>query len=268
MLTELKVEWMKVKNYRTFWILLTITVVSIPGINYMFYNILNNSFPKGRNGQNPILGSPFAFPDAWNTVTWNASLIFIIPALLIITLITNEFTFKTHRQNVIDGWSRKKFISIKLVVVLLLSLLCTLVVILTTLGFGLIANKLGPGISIWQGSRFAVFYFVEILSYSMIALLLSILIKRSGLTIGVFFIYMLVEQVAVGIMRNSYGIKGVNYLPEEVTDMLIPVPYAKAVFLRNAASWEQHIPVYLSVAVLYLVVYCLVTGRRFLKSDL
>jgi len=268
MLSALKIEWMKVKNYRTFWILLGITLVSIPGFNYMSYNITNNSFPKGRNGQNPILGSPFSFPDVWNTVAWNASILFIIPALLIITLTTNEFTFKTHRQNVIDGWSRQRFISVKLVMVLLLSILCTLVVLLTVLGFGFIANKPGPGVSIIQGSRMVFFYFVEMLSYSMIALLMSILIRRSGLAIGVFFIYMLAEQIVVGIFGKSYHMKWVNYLPEEVTDMLLPQPYAKALFQRNAADWEHHIPVYLVLSALYLIIYCVLTSRRFVKADL
>jgi len=61
----------------------------------------------------------------------------------------------------------------------------------------------------------------------------------------------------------------VNYLPEEVTDKLIPQPYLKAILSQqDATNWESHIPVYLLVALLYLVAYCLVTGRHFLKSDL
>ena len=46
MLRLLKIEWMKVKNYRTFWILLAITTVCIPAFNYSFYDLTNNSFPK------------------------------------------------------------------------------------------------------------------------------------------------------------------------------------------------------------------------------
>lgn len=268
MLPILKIEWMKVRNYRTFWILLIITIASIPGINYAFYDLMDNSFPKGKNGKIMLLGSPFAFPDAWQTVTWNASLIFLIPALLIITLVTNEFTFKTHRQNIIDGWNRQQFITVKLIEVLMLSVLCTLVVFLTTLGFGFIANKVEPGVSIWQGSRFIVFYFIQMLSYSMIALLISILIRRSGLSIGVFFIYMLVEQVIVGIMRGRYKIQGVNYLPEEVTDRLIPFPYAKALLARDTPEWEHLLPSLVIVALLYLLLYSFITVRRFIKSDL
>jgi hypothetical protein len=103
----------------------------------------------------------------------------------------------------------------------------------------------------------------------MIAFLLAMLIKRAGLAIGAFLMYMLLEQVAVGIFRGIYKINAVNYLPEEVTDRLIPQPYAKAILTQDdAARWAHHLPVYLLVAALYLIIYCLITGRRFLKSDL
>jgi ABC-2 type transport system permease protein len=267
MLSLLRVEWMKIKNYRTFWILLAITIVSIPAFNYMFYNIMDNSFPK-MHGKS-ILGSPFAFPDVWQTVSWNASMLFLIPAILVITLTTNEFTYKTHRQNIIDGWSRRQFIGIKLTGVLLLSVLTTLVVLLTALAFGCLGNKVPAGVSAWQQSRFVLFFFVQMISYSLIAFLLAIFIKRSGLAMGIFFIYLIIEQVIVGIIRGKYNLSGANYLPEEVTDKLIPFPYAKGIITEQAgADWERHIPVYLLVAAAYVAIYCLLTSRRFEKSDL
>jgi len=260
---------MKMKNYRTFWILLSITLFSIPGFSYMLYNLMDNKFPKTK-GVQALLGSPFAFPDVWQTVSWNSSMLFVIPAILIITLNTNEFTYRTHRQNIIDGWSRGRFLGVKLIEVLLLSILTTIFVLLTALAFGYIGNKAPEGVSIWKGSRFLLFYFVQMFSYSLIAFLLSVLIKRAGLAMGVFFIYMIAEQVLVGILRNVYKIKAVDYLPEEVTDRLIPVPFIKKIITAppEALSWENHIPVYLAVAFLYICIYCLVTGRYFLKSDL
>jgi ABC-2 type transport system permease protein len=267
MLQLLKIEWMKVKNYRTFWILLAITIASIPGFNYVVYNMMDNSFPKFHGKS--ILGSPFAFPDVWQTVSWNSSLLFVIPAILIITLTTNEFTYKTHRQNIIDGWSRNQFISVKLVEVLLLSVACTLILVFTALAFGYLANKVPEGVSVWAQSRFIFFYFVQMISYSMIAFLLSMLIKRAGLAMGVFFIYMIFEEAIVGFLHNRYNITAVNYLPEEVTDKLIPLPYGKGLLNQGGLEkWESHIPYYLAVAAVYLLIYCLLTSRRFLKSDL
>lgn len=267
MLKTLRIEWLKLRNYRTFWILLGITIFSIPAFNYMLYDVMDNSFPKIRGKS--IIGSPFAFPDVWQTVGWNASMLFLIPAILIITLTTNEFTYRTHRQNIIDGWSRRQFIGIKLFEVLLLSVLTTLVAMLTTLGFGYLANKVPDGVSAWQESRFAAFYFVQMISYTMIGFLLAMFIKRAGLTIGVYFIYFIIENIIVGFFRNRYHQTWVDYLPEEVTDRLIPFPYAKRILVQqHVDTWEHHIPIWLLVGALYLLVYCLLTGRRFLKSDL
>jgi len=265
MIKLLRVEWMKVKNYRTFWILLAITVLSIPGLSYAIYNLMNNSFPKGKGGKS-MLGSPFAFPDVWQNVSWNSGWTFIIPAILIITLTTNEFTYKTHRQNIIDGWSRSQFFGVKLIELVLLSLLSTIVVLLTALAFGFIGNKVPEGVSIWRESRFIPFYFVQMISYSMIAFLLAMLIKRAGLAIGAFLMYKLVEKIVVGISQGGYKSHVMDYLPEEVTNLLVPQSYIKGI--TDPAKWEHQLPVYLLIAAVYLIIYCLVTGRRFLKSDL
>ncbi|HWB90224.1 MAG TPA: ABC transporter permease, partial [Puia sp.] len=255
MLHLLRIEWLKVKSYRTFWVLLAITVLSIPGINYMLYSVMDNSFPKVKGKS--VLGSPFAFPDAWQTVSWNSSLLFIIPAILIITLTTNEYTFKTHRQNIIDGWSRIEFISVKLFELLLLSIGCTAVVFLTAFIFGAWVNKAPDGVGMWQDCRFVFFYFVQMLSYSTIAFVMTILIKRAGLSIAAFLAYMLVENIIVGIGHNLYKFRGVDYLPEEVTDRLIPQPYFKMIMPHDEKLYfEHHLPYYLAIAGVYLIVYC------------
>jgi hypothetical protein len=176
MMHLLKIEWLKVKNYRTFWILLLISVVTIPAFNYVIYDLMNNSFPKV-NGKS-LLGSPFAFPDVWQTVTWNSSLLLLMPAILIITLITNEFTFKTHRQNIIDGLSRMQFINVKLVEILLISIFLTIIVFLTSLAFGYYGNTPKAGVSLFKDVRFTGYFFVQMISYSMIALLIGMFVKR------------------------------------------------------------------------------------------
>ncbi|MDP4147838.1 MAG: ABC transporter permease [Bacteroidota bacterium] len=268
MRTTLQIEWMKVRNYRTFWILLAITIVSIPGFNYMFYDIFDNKFPKMRGKS--IFGSPFAFPDVWQTVSWNAGgVLFLIPAILIITLTTNEFTYRTHRQNVIDGWSRGQFVGVKMLEILLLSIFTTLIVGLTALAFGRLGNKVPADVSIWQGSHFVAAYFVQMLAYSLIAFMMAMFIRRAGLAMGVFFVYLIIENIVVAVCRNRYHAVWVDYLPEEVTDLLIPQPYAKAIITQQGASrWESHVPVYLAVAAAYLLIFCIVSSRRFLKSDL
>jgi ABC-2 type transport system permease protein len=264
MLPLLRIEWMKIKNYRTFWILLGIVVLAIPGVNYAVFGIVRTVTANGKGGGGPVI-NPFGFPDGWHTICYASSMLFIMQAILIITLTTNEFTFKTHRQNIIDGWSRGSFIGVKLIGVVMLSILSTLVVGLTVLGFGYFTGKAGANVSIWQGSRFLFFYFVQVISYSMIAFVIAVLIKRSGLAIGLFLIYMIVEQVVMGILTNFMHFTPAQYLPEETTDRLIPFP---GVHLMSQVEWEHRIPGYLIVAAIYLIIYCVATSRYFLKSDL
>jgi ABC-2 type transport system permease protein len=264
MLSLLRIEWMKLKNYRTFWILLGITVLAIPGVNYAVYGIVGVVTSKEQGGGGPIV-NPFGFPDGWHTICYASSMLFIMQAILIITLTTNEFTFRTHRQNIIDGWSRGSFIGVKLVGIVLLSILSTLIVMLTVLGFGYFTTHGATQVSVWQGSRFLFFYFVQVISYSMIAFVIAVLIKRSGLAIGLFLIYMIVEQVAMGILTRLLHFSPAQYLPEETTDRLIPFP---GLHLMTQTEWEHRIPSYLIVAAIYLIVYCVVTSRYFLRSDL
>ncbi|HTR28166.1 MAG TPA: hypothetical protein VMH27_02790, partial [Puia sp.] len=99
----------------------------------------------------------------------------------------------------------------------------------------------------------------------MIAFVISVLIKRSGLAIGLFLIYMVVEQVIMGVLTNLYHFTPAQYLPEETTDRLIPFP---GVQLMSQAEWEHRIPGYLIAAGIYLIIYYVLTTRYFLRSDL
>ena len=53
-LHTLRMEWLKLKYYRTFWILLAVIVVCIPAFNYVIYDFTDNNIPK-INGQS-LLG--------------------------------------------------------------------------------------------------------------------------------------------------------------------------------------------------------------------
>lgn len=266
-LNTIRVEWLKVKNYRTFWILLGVITVCIPAFNYVIFDLTDNSFPK-MNGQN-ILGNPFSFPNVWSTVPYNAGILIFIPVILIITLFTNEYSFRTHRQNVIDGWSRWQFIQIKITEIFLLNLFVTCIVVLTCLYFGFLTRTSLQPKAGWEQYRFILFFFVEMLDYSLIAVLISMLIQRAGLAMGIFFLYMIVEQFVVSLGRNKYKQTWVDYLPEEVSDRLIPQPFARKIIAPgNNEVWQKHIPLYLSVAVIYILVYIIFISWRFRKSDL
>jgi hypothetical protein len=80
---------------------------------------------------------------------------------------------------------------------------------------------------------------------------------------------MIVEQFVVSLGRNKFKVVWVDYLPEEVSDRLIPQPFTrKIVSPENYALWEKHVPLYLSLAVGYIIIYIVFISWRFRNTDL
>lgn len=261
----LKIEWLKIKGYKTFWILATLFMVSITGINYFVY-YLKQGLSQGSAQANALIGSPFNFPNVWHTVAYFSSFVLFIPGLMIITSITNEYTYKTHRQNIIDGWSRQQFINVKIAQIVIVSIFATVFVLLTSYVFGLISGSAFSAEKI----EFAGYFFIQALSYCMFALVLSILIKRSGLSIGIFFLYsFIIENVLGAILNNVGGVRSNNgpgdYLPLNTVDNLIPFPlFRNIVRLGTPPS----LYVLLGLSAVYLVIYYYVSARKFQTQDL
>ena len=139
MKTLIKAEWLKMRKYIPFWLMLAIIMISFPGINYMFHGEYKEIMARKDAGGDilqMLVGNPFAFPEAWHTVAFFSSIFIFIPAILVIMFITNEYTFKPQRQNVIDGWSRNQFMWSKFIDVLMISLLVTMLYTIVTLLIG------------------------------------------------------------------------------------------------------------------------------------
>lgn len=264
MLQLLKVEWMKVRYYRTFWVLSILYLVSIFGVNYITYQIQASRPKKADVAINFLLGNPpFQFPDVWHTVSYMSSFLLFIPGLLMIISFTNEYSYKTHRQNIIDGWSRKEFILVKMALALVIAIVSTIAVFITAFLFGVFEGN--SNIS-FDKVEFIGYFFVQALSYSAVALLFGLLFKRSGIAIGVFFLYVVVlENVLAGLMNRYLNNSG-RFLPIETTDNLIPFPFFKAMVNQFRATTDPVLLLVISAA--YLGLYFFICLRRFETDDL
>ena len=181
MLTLLRTEWLKMKKYNAFWWILGLTALSYPGINYMFYmvydNLINNPSQAGQVAK-MVIGNPFTFPEAWHTVTYFSSIFVFIPAVTIIMFISNEYSYRTHRQNIIDGWSRNQFITSKLIDVLIvtfiITLLCTIVALVT--GF---TNQERLLTDNWSMAYYIGLFALQTFSQLSLAFLIGFLVRKS-----------------------------------------------------------------------------------------
>jgi ABC-2 type transport system permease protein len=261
MLHLLKIEWLKIKNYRAFWVFAILYLVSIFVVTYIGWYIEQRT--KAEIPQTSmILGYSFGFPKVWQTVGWLSSWLLYFPGMIIIMLMVNEFNFKTHRQNIIDGWSRQQFIGVKIAMVIIFSLLITLINVITSLIFGSISY----GHFSMDGTAYILYIFIQALAYLFFALMLAVIFRRSGLAIIIFFLYGIIfEWVITGLVTFNFHLAPAGYfLPLQASDVLIPIPFGKKVFYPDSPSTSI-----LIIAVLaYITAYIFFARKKFLIDDL
>ncbi|MEJ7587220.1 MAG: hypothetical protein WKI04_06630 [Ferruginibacter sp.] len=274
MLTLLKIEWLKIKNYVAFIILSSFFALGVVTVNYVVFLVNRDMISKA--GPANMIGtfSPYDFDKTWQTTSYASGWLLLLPALLLIILVTNEFTYRTHRQNIIDGWSRQQFIHVKCVMALLLAIFSTVLVFITALIFGWAS---GSPFSTYGISHIG-FFFIKALTYNMVALLISVLIRRTGFAIGIFFIYMglenfisqLLDVWSIKLRRDSaidLGSMG-DYLPMNAADGLLTFPDNPLKGLAKGVMPTDYTSVVMILAAAYLVLFYWWSNNRMLKTDL
>lgn len=233
MLRILKIDLQKLFNYRTFWVLMALYSVLIISIPASVMEFLKWIKMKGADfdGFDPLKIPVLYFPDIWQNITYVYVFLKIFLAILIIISVSNEFSYKTIRQNVIDGFSRWDFVQSKLLTILLLSLYSTALVFVTGLLTGLIYSPSYEFSDIFEGISFVFAYFLDILSYMVFAFLLTVLIKRSGLTIALLILYIPIEYTMTANLPDSIAFLS-EYFPMHAINNLIEVPFPKYVFME------------------------------------
>lgn len=264
-------EWLKMRKYKAFWWIMSLTALSYPGIIYIFfkgYEDLINRPSESAQFVKIALGNPFSFPEAWHTIAFAASCFVFIPAVMVIMLMSNEYSFRTHRQNIIDGWSRKQFVTSKLIDVAIISLIIT--ILYAVVAFMIGASNDNRLINhTWDQVYYIGLFGLQTFAQLSIAFLIGFLIKKAFLALGVFLFYFIIlENIMVGVM-SYYDIMIYKYLPVEISDRIIPVP---AFWGRiDQAAYDSSIdaiPKYIILTILLTSFVWLICYRVNSKRDL
>ena len=175
-----------------------------------------------------LLGNPFAFPQSFHTTAYLSSFFTFIPAIVVIMLITNEYMFKTHRQNIIDGWKKSTFIWGKFISVVLITLIVTLFYLVVASIIGTIATPDVDQTKLFEKAHYIGLFSLQVFCQLSIAFLLGLLIRKAFIAYGIFIFYsFILENILSGIFKlksKKWGIDYGHYLPFEISDRLIPLP--------------------------------------------
>jgi len=261
----LAIEWLKIKKYRTFWVLMGLFLVLLPLWNYMISTGMIHMGGGGKNGIN-FLSTAYSFPEIWGNLGFWGSIFITFMSILVIIITTNEFEFKTNRQNVIDGWTRMEFFHGKVLMVIVFSIIVTAYVFVLGAIFGRVSSGSFNGLFNQIGGL--GYFFVLSLDYMGFALLIGLLVRRSGLAIGLFLLYSLIIENILRFTINHYSDKPWgNLLMLQTTDELLPFPLMKMARNMMAGGPSISDTVYVSVALGWCLVYYFICRAVLLRKD-
>ena len=209
-----------------------------------------------------LLDAPFVFPKVWHAAAWTGGMFFVLIGMLFILLITNEVQYRTHRQNIIDGWSRMDFLKAKFTIMVFFVLVSTLLVFIMGLIVG--SQFSASAVNMFEGVHFVGYFALMATLYLMLAFLVAILIKRTGLSIIIYFAVVCIVDNVLWLVFTLKESQLGYYMPLEAVDSLVPNPFKpKIMEKRTVADYTLII-----AAFAYITLYVYIIINYFRKTDL
>lgn len=142
----------------------------------------------------------FNFPYIWHFNTFIAAWMKLFLAIIIVSMTANEYSYKTIKQNLIDGLSHADFLKTKVLMVLALALASTLLIALMSgiLG-GVFSDYTTPSL-VFQDISFLAAYYLKLVAFFSFCLFAGVLVKRSAFALGFIVIWQIFEGILTGLL--------------------------------------------------------------------
>ncbi len=179
----------------------------------------------------------FNFPYIWHFNTYIAALFKIFLAIVIVSMMANEYTYGTLKQNLIDGLSKKEFIISKFIVVATFAFVSTLFIFILSLILGYSFSSYNEIGIIFSDLEYLLAYYIKLIAFFSFCLFLGILVKRSAFALGFLFIWFIAENIFYWIVKflilggddktKNFGDTIIQYFPIESMSNLIKEPFSR-----------------------------------------
>ncbi len=261
----IKIDFRKYFYNRTFWILsalyVALVVLVFMGAEAFINKVVSN---VGKNSPVTIPNfSLYGFPYVWHNLAFLAGFFKIFLAFIVIIFITNEFSYKTIRQNVMSGMSRVEFLFSKVIFVFFIALAVTLILFLSALLLGFFYTEHINAAMIFSKMFFVPAYFLEVFTFLLMAMMFAFLLQKQGLAIGIFALY---YYVAEPIIAYKLPAGVARFLPIKMITHLIDIPNSSLMKLfgvnfRETVSWLD-VWSCLAYSVLFVVIVYLFLKKK------
>jgi ABC-type transport system involved in multi-copper enzyme maturation permease subunit len=169
----------------------------------------------------------YEFPSVWDYQGYVGSwLIFIFLGFVPIHIICSEVSYKTMRQSIINGMTRRDYFLSKVMSLVVISLIATVYYFLVCSLIGWF-NTPNPSFTKLFNNDFAgTRFFISCMGYMSIALLLAVWMKRSGLALFSYLAYIIAIEPAIrwGIYWKLAKTKATLFFPANMLEDVMPLP--------------------------------------------
>ncbi|MBT0609047.1 ABC transporter permease [Aequorivita echinoideorum] len=182
----------------------------------------------------------FNFPFIWHFNTYIAAILKFFLAVVIVSMMSNEYSYRTLKQNLIDGLSKKEFVLSKFVIVLLFSAISTLFIFVVSLLLGLSFSDYNEMGIVFSNMEFILAYFIKLVGFFSFCLFVGVLVKRSAFALGFLFVWFIAEKILWGILEyrllREQADSVMQFFPLEAMSNLIVEPFTRLGAIQSAAN--------------------------------
>jgi ABC-2 type transport system permease protein len=238
MLRLLEIEYNKLRYSRSARILIItyfILITFIALIASIEFNIGNIEFRVADQGI-------FNFPYIWHFNSYIAAFLKLFLAIVIVSMMSNEYSNRTIKQNLIDGLSKKEFILSKFLTVLVFAGISTLFLFLVTMILGYSFSDFNEMSIVFSDLEYLLAYFIKLTGFFAFCMFLGILVKRSAFALGFLVVWAIFETILYGVMNFKF-FKGTDiatnimqFFPLESMSNLIVEPFSRLNAVQTAAT--------------------------------
>ena len=184
----------------------------------------------------------FNFPFIWHFNTYIAAVLKLFLAIVIVSMMANEYSYGTLKQNLIDGMSKKEFIQSKFITVVLFAAVSTIFVFIMSLILGLRYSSYTELGIIFSNLEYLLAYFVKLVGFFSFCLFLGILVKRSAFALGFLLVWNIIEGVINGVLtfkvfpKSDTASSITQFLPLQSMSNLIVEPFSRLSVVKNLGT--------------------------------
>ena len=184
----------------------------------------------------------FNFPFIWHFNTFIAAFLKFFLAIVIVSMMANEYSYGTLKQNLIDGMSKKEFILSKFLTIVLFALVSTAFIFIMSLLLGFSFSSYTEISIVFSDLEYLLAYFVKLVGFFSFCLFLGILVKRSAFALGFLLVWSIIEGILKGILTfkvfpdSNTAPYITQFFPLESMSNLIIEPFSRLSVMKTIGS--------------------------------